>query len=202
MEIKNRKCSIPDCCGKHFGKGFCQKHYQRYWKTGDPLKCIKPPPRLAINYLNETVLPYLGNDCLLWPFNRNQSGYGTIRCGDTSGIVSRLVCENRHGPPPTPDHHAAHSCGNGHLGCVTGNHLSWKTRLENMADMIAHGRSARGDRHPLAKLSEGQVRMIFAMKGVIPMRKLAKQFNVSRGAIEAIMAGRSWGWINFSEAPR
>ncbi|WP_292637037.1 hypothetical protein [Mesorhizobium sp.] len=48
--------------------------------------------------------------------------------------VSRLVCEEVHGPPPSPDHEAAHSCDNGDLGCATKRHLSWKTPKENTAD--------------------------------------------------------------------
>ena len=34
---KGRICDIKDCGLPHFGKGFCKKHYKRFWKTGNPL---------------------------------------------------------------------------------------------------------------------------------------------------------------------
>jgi len=32
-----KTCKVDDCNNKHFGKGYCSKHYQRYKKYGDPL---------------------------------------------------------------------------------------------------------------------------------------------------------------------
>lgn len=34
--MKTRKCSIELCDNKHFGRGFCSKHYQRWVTHGDP----------------------------------------------------------------------------------------------------------------------------------------------------------------------
>jgi hypothetical protein len=34
-------CSIPACGDKTFGKGWCAKHYQRWYKQGDPLKVLR-----------------------------------------------------------------------------------------------------------------------------------------------------------------
>ena len=61
-------------------------------------------------------------------------------------LVSRLVCEEVYGPPPTPDHQAAHNTPNGCVGglCVNGDHLRWATRKENYADMTPEARSAGG----------------------------------------------------------
>lgn len=30
FSVKNRKCSVPGCDRKHYGKGFCGMHYQRH----------------------------------------------------------------------------------------------------------------------------------------------------------------------------
>jgi len=35
--ISMRTCSIPGCENKHKTKGYCHKHYLRFWKYGDPL---------------------------------------------------------------------------------------------------------------------------------------------------------------------
>lgn len=135
VALSERQCSIDDCSKPIVNiRGWCSAHYQRWRAHGDPLKgrtADGEPKR----YLHEVVLAYEGDECMPWPYGRYASGYGRIR----GSIVSRLVCEAVNGPPPTPKHEAAHSCGKGHEGCVTKGHLSWKTHAENMADTIAHG---------------------------------------------------------------
>ncbi|KKL51411.1 hypothetical protein LCGC14_2295730, partial [marine sediment metagenome] len=36
---KNRMCSIDGCENQYFAKNLCQKHYRRFERHGDPLKC-------------------------------------------------------------------------------------------------------------------------------------------------------------------
>jgi hypothetical protein len=91
---------------------------------------------------------------------------------------------------------AAHSCGNGHLGCVTKRHLSWKTRSGNMLDMIEHGRSLRGQKQWNAKLTEEAAREILALKGVETTTTLAKRVGGSSGTIRSVFRGYSWAWVN------
>jgi hypothetical protein len=59
--------------------------------------------------------------------------------------VPRAMCEEAHGPPPTPKHHAAHDTPNGCIGslCVNGEHLRWATARENAADISSEVRSDR-----------------------------------------------------------
>lgn len=38
-------CSIPDCDGKVKARGFCQLHYHRWRRTGDPLQVAERHPR-------------------------------------------------------------------------------------------------------------------------------------------------------------
>jgi hypothetical protein len=136
-----RRCLIDGCQNsahrKDAGKkGWCSVHYQRWKAHGNPTdgRAYTGEPR---QYLHDKVFSYDGDDCLVWPFARNAKGYGIIH----GGIVSRLVCEHVNGPPPTPEHQAAHSCGNGHEACCTKRHLSWKTAKENSDDRPIHGLS-------------------------------------------------------------
>ncbi|MGN7750589.1 HNH endonuclease [Sinorhizobium sp. 22678] len=108
----------------------------------------------------------------------------------------RLVCKLVKGEPPTDRHEAAHSCGNGHLGCVNPNHLEWKTRSENQLDRVAHGTSLRGERHLQAKLTEREAREIWRLKGVKRQTEIAAEFGVTRYAIYCIHNQRSWAWIH------
>jgi hypothetical protein len=48
--------------------------------------------------------------------------------------VARLMCEWHHGPPPTPEHQAGHTCPTGeNAQCVNPRHLEWQTREENLS---------------------------------------------------------------------
>lgn len=41
LEIKIRKCSVEGCGKKHLAKGYCDLHYDRFRKYGDPLKITR-----------------------------------------------------------------------------------------------------------------------------------------------------------------
>lgn len=142
-------CSIEGC-GKPVVnvRGWCKAHYQRWHRHGDPLMRTRLANGEAEVYLREIVMAYEGDDCIVWPYSKGRAMM--FRAGRHT-TVSRIVCEEEHGPPPTPDYEAAHSCGNGHEGCVTKGHLSWKTAIENAADRHLHGTTARGDRHGRTK---------------------------------------------------
>lgn len=134
-------CLIDQCNSGPFMRGWCVAHYERWRRHGDPLG--GGPPRASsaepARYFRDTVLAYEGDDCLAWPFCRDRNGYGKMG----GKIVSRLVCEKEHGPPPTPAHEAAHSCGKGHEACVAKRHLSWKTRAENASERVIHGKNRK-----------------------------------------------------------
>ncbi len=138
----------------------------------------------AIRFLQEVAIPYIGTNCLKWPYTTIH-GYGVIRGKNASRIVSRVVCEIKHGPPPTPKHDAAHSCGNGPQGCVNPNHLSWKTRKANKADMIGHGTNGK-------KLSNEDIHAIRALKGIVMGKDIAAMFGVSRSNVSMILSGKTW----------
>ncbi len=154
MARPKRICSIENCGKPHLSRGWCGSHYWRWHKHGDPLSG-RIDNGEAGRYFREVVLVYDGTDCLLWPYSCNDSGYGRMQFDGRVQIVSRLACEEEHGPAPTPKHDAAHSCGKGHLACVAKRHMSWKTRAENMADKIVHGTSSRGIKSGAAKIIEG-----------------------------------------------
>lgn len=148
-----------------------------------------------LRYFNEVVLVYEGNACLIWPYARHAKGYGQLRIDGRTQTVSRLVCERANGPPSMPKHEAAHSCGNGHLGCVNPNHLSWKTHAGNMAEMVEHGTSPKGERQGNAKVTVPEVREILALKGVLLQREIAAKYGVSPRNVSNIHRGDSWGWL-------
>ena len=114
---------------------------------GEPLKYL------------ESLFTHCEDACISWPFARDSKGYGQIKIGGQARRVHRIVCERFNGKPPTVRHDAAHSCGNGHLGCANGYHLRWATRKENSADRYVHGTFRQ------AHLTENDVLAIRALAG-------------------------------------
>ena len=137
------QCTVDGCSKPHEAKGYCLTHYRRFQRHGT-LAVSRASNGEHERYFHDVVLAYDGDECLLWPFSHNGNGYGTMRTGSKTVRVSRRVCEHVNGPPPTPKHDAAHSCGNGHIGCCTKRHMSWKTRSENLLERRIHKTFGRG----------------------------------------------------------
>ena len=188
-------CSIDGCEKFPSARGLCQMHYTRLRRHGSPMSTASTPKWEAQLYYHNVVKAYDGNECLRWPYS-TVKGYGQVSKYGKMLIVSRLLCEEEYGPPPTDKHQAAHSCGNGKFGCVTKGHLRWATPLENSSDTIIHGRSNRGDRHPLAKLTEVQVREIISLKGKENRSDLSARYGVSKATVSGIHSGRLWEWLD------
>ena len=193
-----RLCSIPECGKPHFGRGYCRNHHYRLWKHGSPVagRTSNGEPRAFYNFAAE----YDGDECLIWPYYRSSSGYGQIQSGGRPLTVSRLLCEEFNGPPPSPAHHAAHSCGNGRYGCVTKSHLSWKTPKDNNADKILHGTDNRGERNNMSKLTSEQAREILSLKGKETQTFIARRYGVSQAHVSRIHLGQSWGWFKETDS--
>lgn len=156
-------------------------------------------PGAPHTFLECEVISFQGDECLTWPFAKHVNGYGKIVVNKKQKTVSRLVCEIIHGQKPTEKHEAAHSCGNGHLGCVNPNHLSWKTPKENQADRILHGTSNRGSRHGRAILNEIQVLQIYDLKRSYSHELIAAVFGVDKRRVDRISCGADWGWLTSQE---
>lgn len=200
MADKFKACSVEGCNGNsHYSKlgvgGLCNKHYKRLLRHGAP-ELGRTPQGEPHDYFLNVVLPYEGGDCLVWPYGTNGAGYGQVTIDGVRCYVHRLSCEEENGPPPSPDHEAAHSCGKGHLGCVSRKHLSWKTSAGNKADMVAHGTRNRGERHGQSKLTEESVKEILRLKGVETQEVIAKRFGVAQTTVSHVMRGDSWAWLH------
>lgn len=187
-------CSVENCLMPHRALGYCEMHYRRVKRHGDPSMRLKAIGE-ARRYFREVVLKYDADECLVWPFSRTIDGYGEMNDGAGSTIVSRRVCEEVNGPPPARSWQAAHSCGNGHLGCVAKRHLSWKTPKGNQADRLLHGTLLRGSRHGGSKLKESEVRDIRSSLGKERHEDIAQRFGVSAKTIGSISRGTTWAWL-------
>lgn len=144
MRVRDLDCTVPGCDRKQWAKGMCGRHYMLNKRNGSPLVQVKTSDGALLKWLMDVAWPYDGNECLSWPFATAGHGYGQVKVGKTHYGAHRLICEWENGDPPSPEHQAAHSCGNGHKGCVTKAHLSWKLPKENSQDRILHMRLKMG----------------------------------------------------------
>jgi hypothetical protein len=145
--------------------------------SGEPVQKIGPAQAFL-----EAALSYDGDECLTWPFSRFPSGYAKLG----KGTAHRVICEKVYGPPPTPDHEAAHSCGKGKSGCINRRHLRWATHTENQHDRRRHGTLS-------SPLTEHDVLAIRALE--LPQMELVKQFGVGQSCISAIRRRKTWAWL-------
>lgn len=136
----------------------------------------------AIAFLRSLV-GHVGDECVIWPFAKNHKGYGLLGHEGKTHKANRVMCELAHGKPPTPEHQAAHSCGNGHLSCINPNHLGWKTNYANQMDRAEHGTMPKHGR-PARILTPEQIAEVRALKGTVAQYDLAKRFGVKPGCIE------------------
>lgn len=130
-------CSIDECGRALAAKGYCISHYHRWHSHGDPL-AGGTNKGAAQRFFEDVVLTYDGIECLTWPYSKDDKGYGTLAVNGRTGKVSRFICERFRGPPPTPEHHAAHSCGKGHEACCSRHHVRWATPKENSQERVLH----------------------------------------------------------------
>ena len=190
-----KPCSVESCnnFANNAGggaRGLCRKHYVRLMRHGHP-EGGRTAKGEAIAFARKAT-KHTGPDCLIWPFSE---GRPSITIRGERHIASRWICEAVNGPPPTPAHHAAHSCGKGHLGCVSGAHLEWKTASENQMDRIEHQTSNRGERNHFAVLSESDVLEIRRLHGTVNQKALAERYGVSKSSIQDIQYRKSWTWL-------
>ena len=146
--------------------------------TGDPVR-----------FFQNVALRHVGDDCLIWPYSTTK-GYAQIRINGRMALVHRLSCEFLNGPSPTPEHEAAHGCGN--KACVNPRHLRWATPAENSADRVLHGTHPSGELNPRAKITKAAAIEIRSLRGSEKQVSLAKRFGISQQTVSQIQSGRLW----------
>jgi hypothetical protein len=136
-------------------------------------------------------LAHQGEVCVPWPlFIDPASGYGLLYFRKRTQTAHRIMCQLAHGDPPTPKHHAGHSCHN--RICINPNHLSWKTHSENMLDKRANGTANVNNWGQRGKLTAEQAAAILALKGKKTQVAIAKQFGITESNVRNIHKGKIW----------
>lgn len=143
--------------------------------------------------------------CVIWQGSVDRDGYGRMkRARDGERItvsVHRWVMEEVLERRLRADEVVLHACDN--PPCYRVGHLSVGSIQDNNADMRAKGRGTKppphryqGECHPMAKLSEHQVRAIRGhYQSGLGSRTIAEMYDVSRSAITRIVSGVRWAHV-------
>ena len=151
-----------------------------------------------------------GDECWRWTASttKRRGGYGRMK------VDGKLICAHRYAwelaNGPVPDGlRVLHRCDN--PICVRASHLFLGTQLDNIRDRdekcrtargftsgaITHPEKmyhARGEKHPVAKLTDdkvAEIRMLFAV-GNITKAELARRFHVGEYCIFAVVTRATW----------
>jgi len=155
--------------------------------------------------------------CWIWTGAKQKNGYGKLGAGGRGRetlLAHRVSWEMHNGLAPE-GMQVLHDCDKrypagdtNYRACVRPDHLFLGTNADNMADMVAKGRHAHGDRsfahlhpdrlprgeaHPFTRLSEAQVREIRQLyaTGQYYYHQLSSMFGVSFSYIGYIVRGEA-----------
>lgn len=132
-------------------------------------------------------------ECAEWEGSRTKAGYGHRWWKGKLQYTHRIAWEEANGEIPK-GMEVCHRCDN--PACYLVEHLFLGTHQDNLADMVKKGRMSRGERRRNHKLTEEQAKEAMTrMKGGESQASIGRCLGVSRGAIQDIRRGRSWGWL-------
>ena len=180
-------------CGRRVhARGLCNRHYERQRIHGSPTA----PRQVAARRSPEDRLWAMvdkSGECWTTP----GTGYGKVRIGgrdEPTVSAHRLSYELANGPIPA-GMQVLHRCDN--PPCVRPGHLFLGSNLDNVADRVAKGRGAKGERLG-SKLTEPDVVEIRRLRsqGML-QREIAERFAVTQETVSLIVLGRRWAHVRF-----
>jgi hypothetical protein len=185
-------CSADGCLLARVKRGFCEKHYRRFMRHGDPLTVVSR--QHVRRPFIEAAVRSSTDKCIIWPFAKSD-GYGFINEDDgTTTNSHRMVCRLAHGEPPTSEHQAAHSCGN--RSCCNPRHIRWATREENHADKKLHGTQPCGERMHNAKFKTADILEMRRRRSAgESLKSIAASFGAHRSHVSRVARGELWAHI-------
>lgn len=133
---------------------------------------------------------YEPTGCWLWIAHRTRDNYGEARIDGKTRLVHRYAYECAYGPIPA-GLVVRHRCNCAQ--CVNPAHLCLGTHADNVADRVAAGRSACGERNGRAKLTSADVVQIRCrLDGGESCGAIAARYDVSARCIRYIRDGEHW----------
>lgn len=191
--MTDRTCSIDGCERPHRAHTFCNRHYLRWKRHGDPLAGGSERGHLLPWLIEAIAEP--SEDCIEWPFHVDAAGYAELeylgkgRKGSQVALILSGIPR-----PEAPRNQALHSCDN--PPCVNPRHLRWGTIQENMADRGRRGRTPHGTNQYAAILTDEVVREMRSRRSSgARVKDLAAEFGVTPSTAQAAIVGKTWAHV-------
>ena len=125
----------------------------------------------------DKFVPEPNTGCWIWTagLSTGRASYPSAGWEGKVVRVTRIICEEAYGPPPSSKHNALHNTANGCIGglCVNPDHLRWGTQAENMQDISPEERSDR--------IRRGAAKMTIAARMDRHLKMLAKRWPKRKG---------------------
>jgi hypothetical protein len=135
---------------------------------------------------NVELIPF--SECHYWNGRADKLGYGRIQVNGKPMLAHRFSYALEHGECPATLK-VRHRCDN--PNCVNPAHLEIGTQADNIADMVARDRTASGEKHPSAKLTDAQVMELLSLANAgVQTGVLAERFGISKSHVSSLRHGR------------
>ena len=140
-----------------------------------------------------TAMPETG--CWIWQRCCNQYGYGILRLNGRNRLAHRIAWTEVNGDPGSL--YVCHTCDN--PPCCNPAHLFLGTPLDNTRDMIAKGRSRRGQSKfgtlsHNAKITEAEaaeIRTLYAT-GEWTQYQLGQKYGIDQTSVSRVVRRATW----------
>ena len=159
--MNKRTCTIDGCGSPAHARGWCDMHYRRWRRHGDPRgggRCYSTPEEAFAARAERR------GECLIWTGAKVSTGYGQLQVNGRSTLAHRYAWECENGPIPD-GMLIDHICHN--QACVDVEHLrlaTWQQNSRNRAGATAlsstgvRGVHPYGDRYRAGVTSNGVFR--------------------------------------------
>lgn len=121
-------CSIEGCLGDHLARGWCNRHYLRWKRHGDPEGGEESPSTTPEERFERYTIPEPNSGCILWIGTSNPKGYGRMWVEGKRMYPHRYAWERDKGaiPKGLVIDHLCHT-----PPCVNVEHLRVANKSEN-----------------------------------------------------------------------
>lgn len=137
MKTKRKKSKCDLCSGKHYARGYCQKHYVRLLRHGDPNHFILNRCESKIGRVENMIATITESGCWIWMGRVKENGYGILSFKNKVHHAHRFSYEAYIGAVPD-GLCVLHKCDV--RCCVNPDHLFVGTHQDNMDDMVSKKR--------------------------------------------------------------
>jgi hypothetical protein len=202
---KMKFCLVENCENKYHGKGFCQKHYQKNKRHGDPLagksQTQSQNKAGSKEYISENSEIDI-NGCWIWKRSKIK-GYGKSDFKGKLILAHRLSYLTFVGEISN-NLFVLHTCDN--PACVNPKHLFLGTQEDNMKDRNNKNRQARlkgedNGKSKLLKEEVNEIRILWSAelaeraggrRAQLTQKELGKRFGVGQATISDIFNNKRW----------